>query len=146
MPRLESWLRVVRGWSWAERREFLTVVMLAIGCEATIRFRTLPAMARAFGVALESDAHTKAPEPMTSLDDDARMRLLMVRTVMRNWPVDGACLRHALVAGHRIRRLGPTLKVGVVRNTDDALSAHAWLEISGRSLDVDSVDYLELSL
>ena len=146
MLRFGSWFRVIRSWSRAQRREMLIVLILATICEATIRFRTLPAMARTFGVGFESDAGAQLPEPVMSLDDCARMRLLMVRAVMRNWPVDGACLRHALVAGHRIRRLGPVLKVGVARHTGEAVSAHAWLEIGGRSLDVDSAEYLELSL
>ena len=48
------------------------------------------------------------------------MRLRITRRVMRNWPGDGMCLRQALVAGHRIHCLDPTLRIGVARDTSTA--------------------------
>lgn len=69
------------------------------------------------------------------------MRLRIARRVMRNWPVEGVCLRHALVAGHRVSDLNPTLRIGVARTAPDVMKAHAWLEIAGRSLDVEASDY-----
>ena len=56
---------------------------------------------------------------------------------MRRWPVDGECLRYCLVAGHRIRTLAPKLRIGVAHG-EEGLGIHAWLEITGRSLDPSS--------
>ena len=131
--------------SWPERRELVVVVLLAAACEAMVRWRPLSSLAATFGVALAERTDHPA-DPMTSLPEWARMRLRITRRVMRNWPVDGVCLRHALVAGHRIRRLDPVLRVGVASEGVSSINAHAWLEVGGRSLDVEATDYLAFSL
>ena len=95
---------------------------------------------------MESENPVRAGAPLESLPPWAIMRLRMVRRVMRNWPVEGVCLRHTLVAGHRVRALDPTLHIGVAMSDPGVLQAHAWLEIDERSLDVESRNYERLSL
>ena len=122
------------------------VVGLAMWCESLIRWRPLPELARRFKVGMGPESLVPADASLESLPGWAIMRLRMVRRVMRNWPVDGVCLRHTLVAGHRVRTLHPTLHIGVAMSDPGVLQAHAWLEIGGRSLDVESRNYERLSL
>ena len=130
---------------WGDRGELVTVVALALLCESLIRWRPLPALAHMFSVRL-GPPDTEPLEPLQTLPEWALVRLRMTRRVMRNWPLDGVCLRHALVAGQRIKALDPVLRIGVARGDGGRIDAHAWLEIDGRGLDVRAVDYLTLPL
>ena len=136
----------MRAASWSDRREFAVNVALATACEAMIRWRRLPHLASTFGVSLSPKSDELEPADDVVLPGWAIERLRITRRVMRNWPVDGACLRHALVAGQRIRSLDPVLVVGVARADDGGLEAHAWLEVSGHALDVDAGRYQALPL
>ena len=50
---------------------------------------------------------------------------------MRRWPFGtGVCLRRSLVIGRCVRRLRPTLRIGVARH-GTGIGAHAWLEVPG---------------
>ena len=129
-----------------ERREYAVSLVLATACEAMIRWRRLPDLARTFGLRLSPASDELEPVEAVVLPEWAVERLRITRRVMRNWPVDGACLRHALVAGQRIRSLDPILVVGVARADDGGLDAHAWLEVSGHALDVDAGRYQALPL
>ena len=119
---------------------------LAVWCEALVRWRPLPELARRFRVGLGSDGPLAVETPLESLPPWATTRLRIARRVMRNWPVDGVCLRHTLIAGHRVAALRPMLHIGVAISDPGVLQAHAWLEIDGRSLDVESKNYERLSL
>lgn len=132
-----------RAMSWATRREYLVVSMLAAGSELGIRLLPLPRVARLFRVRFVDGAGAEAIEAITELPPWATTRLRVVRTVMSRWPVDGTCLRHSLVAGQRIRALQPQLRLGVSRGGAGVV-AHAWLEVDGRSLDASSDRYLPL--
>lgn len=145
IARIRRHATALRTWTWAERRELAVVAILAVWCEVLIRWRPLPELARRFNVKLEAGPPTASDVPLEVLPPWALMRLRMVRRVMRNWPVDGVCLRHALVAGHRVSALDPTLRIGVAMGDPGALRAHAWLEIDRRSLDVESNNYERLS-
>lgn len=145
IARLRRHAHTLRQSSWVERREFVVVAALAMWCELLIRWRPLPELARRFDVKLEAGPAAAPDVPLELLPPWALMRLRMVRRVMRNWPVDGVCLRHALVAGHRVSALEPTLRIGVAMSDPGVVRAHAWLEIDGRSLDVESNNYERLS-
>jgi hypothetical protein len=54
--------------------------------------------------------------------------------VLRHWPFGDTCLRQALVGGHRLRRLNPTLHVGVAKQGGE-VRAHAWLVVAGVVID-----------
>jgi hypothetical protein len=140
------WTRLFLQLTWVEQRELIVVICLAVWCETLVRWRPLPELARRFKVGLGSNDSTLEDKPLESLPPWAIMRLRMVRRVMRNWPVEGVCLRHTLVAGHRVSALDPTLHIGVAMSDPGVLEAHAWLEIDGRSLDVESRNYERLSL
>ncbi len=129
--------------SWSIRREYLVVFGLAVIAEVGVRTVRLERLARLFSVSL---APTGEPggSPAT-VPEWARARLRVIPTVMNRWPVDGTCLRQSLVTGQRLRKLRPTLHIGV-RRGEDAVLAHAWVDIDGRSLDASSIDYLELEL
>jgi hypothetical protein len=126
--------------------EFSVVLMLAGLAEACLRVLPLPRVARLFGIGYSEPSST--PEPTrpgdVQLPSWAIARCRTVTSVMRRWPVDGTCLRHSLVAGQRLRRLSPELVVGVRRNEQGAVEAHAWLRIDGVSLDPNSDAFYEL--
>jgi len=129
--------------SWATRREYGTVVLLACATEVAVRVVPLDRLARLYGVRFGSATTQEAPAPLEVLPDWAVRRFRATARVMRRWPVQGECLRHSLVAGQRLRALHPELKLGVTK-TDAGIAAHAWLVIAGRSLDPSSADYEEL--
>ena len=147
MRRMTSTLGTVVRMSWSQRVEFAKVCMLALACEVLIRARPLPEVARLFGVSLRPEPSHETSEPLEGdLPGWALLRLRMTGLLMRRWPVDGTCLRRSLVAGQRIRRLNPVLRIGVATGTTGSLDAHAWLEVNGRSLDGQSGRYETLSL
>lgn len=130
--------------SWGEIREELIIGLLAIAAEIAIRTVTLDRAIAMFGLRADVTTREHPTAEPAELPRWATDRLRKVNHVMRRWPVDGECLRQALVAGHRLRSLGPTLRIGVARK-DGAIAAHAWLEVGGRSLDPTSAQYRELS-
>ncbi len=125
----------------ALRYEYATVLVLSCVAEVALRLAPLTRIAALFRVSLDSGAAVGMP--LEVLPPWAASRVRVVRVVMRKWPVDGVCLRDALVTGQRLRRLRPTLKLGVARS-EAGLAAHAWLEIDGRSLDPSSSRYAML--
>lgn len=136
-------LRRVGTTSWTTRWEYVTVVSLAGVTELAVRTVPLTRLARLYGVAYGSTTAEEAVRPVEELPAWAVRRLRVAVRVMRRWPVQGECLRHSLVAGQRLRALGPQLKLGVTRD-DTGVVAHAWLEIGGRSLDPTASRYEEL--
>jgi hypothetical protein len=124
-------------------REWPAIAITAIVAgvvEAGLHTLKLPALARLLGVPL--DLENVDPKTMTLDAAKQRVRLpswgarrwSAVGRVMRHWPFGDTCLRTALVAGHRLRKLNPVLRVGV-RKVDGEIKAHAWIEIGGASLD-----------
>ena len=114
------------------------MLFFAVLAEACLRVMPLRRTAKLFGVglgALSAEAAASEPVPAWAL-----ARLRVVALVMRRWPVDGTCLREALVSGQRLRALDPCLRIGVKSRG----VAHAWLEVGGRSLDPASEQYHEL--
>lgn len=118
--------------------------MLACVTEVAVRTVPLPMLSSVYGVSfgLVGPAAAGAPS-LEDLPAWAVRRLRVVVRVMRRWPVQGECLRHALVAGQRVRALHPELRLGVARE-EGAVIAHAWLVIGGKSLDPTSGRYAEL--
>ena len=64
------WARWIGHLTWAERRELALVFGLAMWCEALIRWRPLPELARRFNVVLGTETLPATDEP---LDAAARM-------------------------------------------------------------------------
>ena len=115
-------------------REVPAVVAAGVvACAVEIGLRTLPLprVARAAGAPLRRSSAvrpTEAGQPV--LGPHGRLQARAVQRVLRHWPFGDTCLRHALVAGHRLRRFRPELVVGVAK-VDGTIKAHAWLEIAG---------------
>jgi hypothetical protein len=75
------------------------------------------------------------PLDLRELSVRDRRHLRSARRVTDAWPFGrGTCLRRSLVSGHLIRRLGPTIRLGLVEVAGD-LTGHAWVEIDDRPLE-----------
>lgn len=126
------------GWA-----DLVTLTWLAIVAEVGIRRRPLPAVARRFGCPLDDEPTGEdAFRPMDAIE---RRRHSIVEGLMRHWPFgdrDGLCLRRALLLGWILKHRRPVLRIGVARTgegEDKRLSAHAWIELEGRTLGADMV-------
>ncbi len=142
--------------SWTNGRGFLRrslrlfdpqtvlAVLVAIIVEVGLRFGSLPRLTRLLGIRLAYDCESGQPDSSHPQDLSAtwiRRRALAVNRVFRRWPFERTCLRRALVLGHRIRRLYPTLLIGVRKDDSGAVVAHAWLVVAGVSLDPLATQY-----
>lgn len=106
----------------------IAALTLTCGVEIALRTLALPRTARLFGAPLRSTDSPTAPQRRGArLGPRGRRQARAVQRVMRHWPFGDTCLRHALVAGHRLRRFDPELVVGVAK-IDGEIRAHAWLE------------------
>jgi hypothetical protein len=121
-------------------REVLTTLRVAVVIvvvEVLVRRVSLPRLSGMLGVPVDLGPRAGDAEqlPLHELPDQARRQLRCTRRVADAWPFShGPCLRRALVGGHLLRDLGPSVRLGVAR-TGDELLAHAWLEIGGRPLE-----------
>ncbi len=104
----------------------------------------LPRTCQRLGI--ELDLSSAAP-PSTSpavLPRRTRTPVLACCLAVRHWPAGDTCLRRCLLIGHRLRALGPVLRIGVRRLPNGEFSAHSWLEIDGHTLDAAAADYQTL--
>ena len=126
-------LRAVPAREWPA---IAAVAGLAGVVEVGLRLLPLTRLAGLLGVPVDTTSRTTSPSAVAHAEPPAwvRRRVRTTGRVMRHWPPGTTCLRHALVLGHRLRRLGPVLRIGVAR-IDGEVQAHAWLEIDGRILD-----------
>ena len=108
----------------------------AVAVEVGLRTTTLPRLARALGAPLTADglATLTGPSAGRPLPDRTLRRIHASRRVVRHWPFGDTCLRQALVCGWLLRRLRPTLQLGVAR-VDGEVRAHAWLVVAGTVVD-----------
>jgi len=121
------------------------VVLVALVVETGLRFSTLPRLTRLLGIRLAHDGESEQQEDSGFPSDLPapwiRRRAVAVNRVFRHGPLEGTCIRRALVLGQRIRRLNPTLMIGVRRDDSGALAAHAWLVVTGIALDPLATHY-----
>jgi Transglutaminase-like superfamily len=120
-----------------ERLTMLRVVGVLAVVEVLIRWVSLPRLSRLLGVHVNlGPSRTDVdPLPVTALPEQARRQLRCTWKVADAWPLSrGPCLRRALVGGHLLRDLEPSVRLGVTGSGDEVL-AHAWLEIDGRPLE-----------
>ena len=143
MPRRAVPVRIGRALVRAARlppREMLTMlhaIAVITVVEVLIRWVSLPKLSRLLGVPVNLEPGRPDVERLSvgELSQRTRRQLRCARRVADRWPFSrGPCLRRSLVAGHLIRRLGPTLRLGMV-GSDTSLLAHAWVEIDGRPLE-----------
>lgn len=112
----------------------MAALLVAILVEVGLRAVHLDRLAGWLGVPLATTEAAAVDDPLRSLPPWARTRVRATRRVLRHWPFGDTCLRQALVGGSLLRRLQPTLRVGVAR-IDGEVRAHAWLVIGGAILD-----------
>lgn len=108
---------------------------VAVAVEIGLRVTTLPRLARILGIRLAHDEPESTPGWVSAeqaapptVPAWAKRRLKATRRVLRRWPFGDTCLRQALVSGQRLRRLDPTLHVGVAK-LDGEVRAHAWIVV-----------------
>jgi len=143
-----SWTngRVVLRWAFRLLDpQVVLVVLVVLVVEAGLRFSTLPRLTRLLGIRLAHDGESEQQEDSAFPSDLPapwiRRRAVTVNRVFRHGPLDGTCLRRALVLGQRIRWLNPTLVIGVRRDSSGDIAAHAWLVVAGIALDPLATQY-----
>lgn len=123
----------------------LLVALVALVVEVGLKLSTLPHLTRFLGIQLTQDCEHEQQNgsaPPSALPVSwIRRRALAVNRVFRHLPFNDTCLRRALVLGQRIRRLDPTLVIGVRYDESGALAAHAWLVVAGVALDPLAAQY-----
>lgn len=123
------------------RRRLLTAweVLRALGpmivIEISLRTSELPATCRRLGVVCDLASAAPPAAHLAVLPRRVRPAVRASRMVVSQWPAGDTCLRQCLLIGHRLRRLGPVLRIGVRRDPDGAFAAHSWLEVGGGTLD-----------
>jgi hypothetical protein len=127
-----------------EKWEVLVALGITIVVELGLKFLTLPRLANLVGVPLVVE-ETPPGRPMTTpFDPWARKQLELAYVVLKHWPAGSTCLRRSLVAGNRLRRLDPLLRVGVAKD-GTMLLAHAWLEIDGCFFDPLAAEFATIT-
>jgi hypothetical protein len=143
-PRLSRFLRRIPRVRRLPPKEILTTLrvgVVIVVVEVLVRVLPLPRLSRLLGVPIDLAPRTGSGEqlPLRELPERSRRQLRCTRRVADVWPFShGPCLRRALVGGHLLRELGPSVRLGLTGSGDELL-AHAWLEIDGRPL--ESVDH-----
>lgn len=158
--RLRRLLRLgPRRWAFLAR-----VALTAAVIELAVRVLPLPTVARAAGVPLAA-GHSRgtAPAALAAPDGDAapdaapdadgwarltdrdRARGELALRAVEHRPFRATCLRRSLLLGHLLRHHHPALRLGV-KKTDGVVSAHAWVEVDGVSLDPDAAAYRTLAV
>jgi hypothetical protein len=129
------------------RARFLLEVASALFWLARIELmlghRDLRAVCRSLGLSCDLDSAAPAATEPAVLPGSARTALRACSAVTRRWPAGDTCLRRCLVAGHRLRRLSPVLRIGVRRDASGLL-AHSWREIDGCTLDPTAAGFATL--
>lgn len=112
--------------------------------ESCLRGGTLPATCRRLGVRLDLSTAAAPAEKVVTLPHFARIPMRAALAVTAFWPAGDTCLRRCLLIGHRLRVLGPVLRIGVRRDAAGVFSAHSWLEFDGRTLDPGATGFAAL--
>lgn len=112
--------------------------------EIALRTRDLTATCRMLGIEADLDSAAPPAAAPAVLPRNTRAVARACRAVLEHWPGGDTCLRRCLLLGHRLRRWGPVLRIGVRRDADGAFAAHSWLEIGGAALDPTAADFAPL--
>jgi hypothetical protein len=117
----------------------MRTVALAPLIELGLRTCGLRRTARALRVRLciDDPVDTAASQLVLPLSVAERRRLRVAWSILAVAPLDGTCLRRALIGARLLRARDHAVRIGV-RKTSEGIKAHAWLEIDGISLDPDA--------
>jgi hypothetical protein len=122
----------LRPRQWAD---VIRAVLVLMAIEIGLRTTRLPVLAGRLGCGLALDGGPALPTgKVLDITDDEWTRLDLAGKLMRHWPFPSTCLRRALLAGHVLRNRKPQLRIGVAK-IHGVVTAHAWLDIGGVSLD-----------
>ena len=124
--------------------ELVRAVPPMVFIELSLRMSDLPTTCRRLGLALDLDSGVPAASQAVVLAGRSRRVLRGALIVASHWPAGDTCLRRSLLLGHRLRRSGPVLRIGVKRGSDGAFVAHSWLELDGATFDPSAVDFAVL--
>ncbi len=115
----------------------LRVLLTIAFVEVLIRTVKLQRLSQLLGCPLDVTPRAGNSSRLTlrELPPTPRRQVLCTRRVAAVWPFSkGPCLRESLVAGHLLRRMRPTLRIGLVGGQGEFYT-HAWLELGGRPLE-----------
>lgn len=136
-PTLAELMRVARRITPVDVRTALVTVALAPLVEIGLRTVGVQRTARRLGVDLRLDGAPEGAEAgdrVVPLDRAERRQLRVAWRLLALGPFDGTCLRRSLIGARLLRRRSHAVRIGV-RKVGGELTAHAWLEIDGVSLD-----------
>jgi Transglutaminase-like superfamily len=132
--------RTARRWVWGVWEVLCSIGPMAV-IQVSLKFEDLPTTCRRMAVSYDLDSSAPPASRPALLARRRRRAVLGALTVVSLWPVSNTCLRRCLLVGHRIRDLGPVLRIGVRRDENGDFGAHSWLEIDGCTLDPESVRF-----
>lgn len=112
--------------------------------EISLRTSDLPTTCQRLRVCYDLDSLAPPTGVLAVLPRRTRPAVLASRAVVSRWPAGDTCLRQCLLIGHRLRRLGPVLRIGVKRDVNGEFSAHSWLEFGGSTLDPTAFEFAPL--
>lgn len=120
---------------WAD---LLVAASLALRVEAALRRGGVASAARIghVRIGMNGMAAPSALPDSAGLSQRELERLETAWRMLRHRPFNGTCLRRAIVGGYFLRNHDPVLRIGVAK-ADGVVAAHAWIEVSGVSLDPD---------
>jgi len=123
-----------RGWT-----RVAHTAVVAARIERSLAAEQLDQTARRFGAGLALSAPPDAAAPL-ALSHEEHKQLAIAARVLECAPLDGTCLRRALVFADILRDRAPLLRVGVAKESGE-VTAHAWLELDGASLDPMALEH-----
>ena len=136
MRRLARWLLV----AWEATRAVPVLAFIELG----LRTGELPALCRLLGLSLDLDSGAPSATTPAVLPRRTRHAVRGSLLAVAHWPAGDTCLRRCLLLGHRLRELGPVLRIGVGRAPDGAFTAHSWLELDGATFDPTAAGFAVL--
>lgn len=133
-------LRAASGIRPTEVLTLVEVMAALVFVESALRWVPLGRLAGWLGVQLSvmaDDRRVPSSLPEAGFGPRELRKVYLARKMLLYWPFGaGTCLRETLVVGHILRRHQPALRLGVAR-LGSAVTAHAWLEVGGVSLEAD---------
>lgn len=130
--------RVLVGW------EALRALPVLAFIEFGLRTGELPRLCRRLGLPLDLDSGAPPATSAVMLPRGTRHAVRGSALAVAHWPGGDTCLRRCLALGHRLRGLGPVLRIGVGRRADGTFTAHSWLELDGATLDPAAAGFASL--
>lgn len=128
------------GW-----RRMAHTLMTARRIERSLAYEPLADTARRFGARLSFAPPCRPVEDIAPMTRAEQRAIGIALSTLRRAPVNGTCLRRALVMSDILRARDPLLRVGVAKRAGE-VTAHAWVEIAGVAMDpMADVEYRALA-